>query len=188
MSKNATPKRGVLKDRQLKFVEEYLVDLNATQAAIRAGYAAQSAGQYGHDLLRKPHVQAAIEAEQKKLTQESGVTHRKLIEEAARLAFSDIRKVFTKDGALVAIHELDDATAAAISSVKVVTTGRGEEVEYVREIRLWDKNSAIEKLIKHLGLNPEPAAAETVQAITVTLDFETVRAKLAKHAAGASGA
>jgi phage terminase small subunit len=46
--------------KQAAFVDEYLIDLNATQAAIRAGYSAKTAGSYGNENLQKPEIQQAI--------------------------------------------------------------------------------------------------------------------------------
>ena len=57
---NGEPKKGSLNKRQRRFVAEYLIDLNATQAAIRAGYSKHTAGSQGFDLLRKPEIQAAV--------------------------------------------------------------------------------------------------------------------------------
>lgn len=147
--------------KQERFVEEYLIDLNATQAAIRAGYSEKTADQQGHQLLKKASVAAAIEkarAEQSKRTQ---VTADMVVRELARVGFSDVRKLLTDSDTLRPISTLDDETAAAVASVEIVAKPGGVDedgnrmVEHVHKIKLWDKNSALEKLGKHLGMFTE---------------------------------
>ena len=159
---------GDLNAKQAMFADEYLIDFNATQAAIRAGYSAKTAAVQGFGLLRKPNIQAIISAKQKELAHKAGITRERIIAEAGRLAFSDIRNIFDKDGNLKAIHELDDATAAAISGVELVVSGNGDDVTMTKKIKLWDKNSALDKLLKHLGIedtNPTDPVAALLAAI-----------------------
>ena len=143
--------------KQSQFVQEYLVDLNATQAAIRAGYSAKTAEQQGYQLLQKPSVQAAIAARQKEREQRTAVTADRVLLEAARLALFDPRKLFNDDGSPKGITELDDDTAAAVAGIEVVEQfeGSGKDrvfVGYLKKYRIADKNSALEKLFRHHGL------------------------------------
>lgn len=153
------PEAADILPKRERFVQEYLIDLNATQAAIRAGYSEKSAYSQGQRLLKDDEVQAAISAARDAASKRSGVTIERALQEMARLGFSDLRKVFTPGGNLISPEDWDDDTAAAISSVKVVTRPTGETaedgskiVEHVHEIKLWDKNSALDKLGKHLGM------------------------------------
>lgn len=154
----ATPKAArKLAPMQSVFVQEYLIDLNATQAAIRAGYSAKTAEQQGYQLLQKPSVQAAIAARQKEREQRTAVTADRVLLEAARLALFDPRKLFDDDGSPKGIHELDDDTAAAVAGIEVLEQfeGSGKErvfVGYLKKYRIADKNAALEKLFKHHGL------------------------------------
>jgi phage terminase small subunit len=148
-----------LTPKQDQFVKEYLVDLNATQAAIRAGYSAKTANEQGSRLLANAKVSAAIAEARAEVSEKTGVKIERVLQEMARLGFSDLRRVFTPGGNLISPEDWDDDTAAAISSVKVVTRPTGETaedgsriVEHVHEIKLWDKNSALDKLGKHLGM------------------------------------
>lgn len=149
-----------LTDKQARFVEEYLIDLNATQAAIRAGYSEKTAQIIGSENLSKPLIAEAIEKARKKTSTKLEITRERVLMEMARLAFSDPRKMFDEDGQLVPIHELDDDTAAAIGGIDVnMRATRGpdgetniNETEGVHKIKVWDKNAALEKLSKHLGL------------------------------------
>jgi phage terminase small subunit len=142
----------VLSPKQIRFIDEYLIDFNASAAAIRAGYSKKTAHSIGFENLRKPEIQQAIQAKQKELAHKAGVTRERIVEEAARLSFSDLRKLFDVDGNLKPLHELDDATAAAISSVELQVSGNGDDVVMTKKIKLWDKNSALDKLLKHLGM------------------------------------
>lgn len=148
-----------LTDKQARFVEEYLVDLNATQAAIRAGYSENTAAVIGCENLTKPNIASAIAQAKADRSTRTEITQDKVLREIARVGFSDLRKMMTDEGALLDPQEWDDDTAAAISSIEVVTTYNGETdengrkiPEHTKKIKVWDKNAALEKLCKHLGL------------------------------------
>lgn len=148
-----------LTEKQQRFVEEYLIDLNATQAAIRAGYSQDSASETGYENLRKPQIANAIAEAKSARSERTQITQDRVLREIARLGFSDLRKTMTDDGALLSPHDWDDDTAAAIAAIEVVTTYTGETdengnkvPEYTKKIKTWDKNSALEKLAKHLGI------------------------------------
>jgi phage terminase small subunit len=139
--------------RQKRFVEEYLVDLNATQAAIRAGYSPKTAEAQCSRLLSHVKVQRAIEARMAERSKRTEVTADRVLLEIARLGFSDLRRLFDEDGRLKRPDEWDDDTAASIASIEIVSRSLGDGVvEYVRKIKLWDKGKALDQLRKHLGL------------------------------------
>ena len=149
---NLTPK-------QARFVQEYLIDLNATQAAIRAGYSEDTARSQGQRLLTNVDIASAAEAALANREKRTEITADRVLKELARIGLSDLRNVFTEAGHLKHPGSWDDATAAAIASVKVVTRPSGgvdddgnKEVEHIHEIKMWDKNSALEKIAKHLGM------------------------------------
>lgn len=152
-------KREALTAKQERFVEEYLVDLNATQAAIRAGYSERTAYTMGHQTKNLPHIAAAIAARRATLSDKAGITTERVLAELAKIGFSDIRKMFTPGGNLLPIAELDDDAAACLSSVEVVTRrapgGEEAEVEHVAKIKLWDKKGALVDIGKHLGMFTE---------------------------------
>lgn len=141
-----------LTDKQARFVEEYIVDLNGKQAAIRAGYSNKYADRIAYQLLGKPRVRAALQAAQRRVSAETGVTHERVIKEISRLAFASSRNVMSwgPDGvAIKSSDELTDDEAAAVTSVKAVSNASGVETI---EVRLADKLGALEKLAKHLGM------------------------------------
>ena len=142
-----------LTDRQTLFVEHYVQSLNAKQSAIKAGYSEKTAEQQGYQLLQKPSVQAAISEISEKRSKAIGLTTERLLQEAMRLAFFDIRKLVDKDGNPLPISQLDDDTAAAIQGLDVATVGNMEiGVGQVLKYKIADKNAAIERLFKHKGL------------------------------------
>lgn len=151
--KNLTP-------RQAAFVREYLIDLNGTQAAIRAGYSAKTANEQASRLLAHVSVAAAVQAAMDARSERTEITADRVLAELAKVGFSDIRKLFDDDGKMKHVTMLDDETAAFVSSIKVVANkanradGENEqlEVENTLEIKVWDKLSALEKLGRHLKL------------------------------------
>lgn len=142
--------------KQRRFVREFLVDRNATQAAIRAGYSAKTAREQGHALRGKPEIQTLIREAEAQLAERTEITAERVIEEMARIAFSDVGDVFTDTGGLKRVEDMPSDIRRALSSVEVVTRkvqgGDGDEVEQVAKIRLWDKQQALVNLGKHLGL------------------------------------
>ena len=77
-----------LSPKQERFAMEYLIDLNATQAAIRAGYAKRTAGSQGHDLLKKPEIQAAIQEGRQEAEKRTDITLDRVLHELAILALA----------------------------------------------------------------------------------------------------
>lgn len=143
--------------KQARFVAEYLIDLNATQAAIRAGYSPRTASEQGTRLLGKAQIAKAVADAQAKRLARLDLTADRVLQEIARIAFSDIRTWFTAEGKLRPIHELPTDVAAALGSVEVRrerTRRDGEAVteEDVVKLKAWDKPRALDMLAKHFGL------------------------------------
>lgn len=149
-----------LTEKQLRFIEHYVIEQNATQAALKAGYAQASAGQKGHQLLKHPQVGPEIRRRLADLSERHGIDAERVLLEVKRLATSDVRRLFNEHGQLKPPHELDDDTAAAVSSIEVVARAGGVDehgntiIEYVHKIKFWDKNSALEKAGRNQGLFP----------------------------------
>lgn len=156
--KKAPVKAGTSKqaaaDRKNLFIEAYCANGgNATQAAITAGYSAKTADQQGSRLLKDVKVSAEIAERAQSVARIVGLTTERTLQEVARLAYSDVRKLFKADGTLKPIHELTDDEAAAVASVEIddITIGQ-VKVGSTTKIKHWDKNSALEKAMKHHGL------------------------------------
>lgn len=139
-----------LTDKQRRFVEEYLVDLNATQAAIRAGYSAKTASSQGERLLRNAEVRAAVSAGQKARSERTGITADRVLAELEKIAFADPRCVMSwgpKGVILRDSAELTDAEAAVLAEVAETKDGM--------RVKLHSKLDALGKLGQHLGLFKE---------------------------------
>lgn len=155
--------------RQERFVAEYLIDLVATQAAIRAGYSKKTAEQQGNRLLGNAKVAAAIAEAQSKRSERTEITQDRVLQELAKIGFSDMRKLarwgekpegVNEDGTadwpveLISSAKIDDDTAAAVSEIALTAQG-------IR-IKLHDKLSALDKIGKHLGMFAGDAPNVTV--------------------------
>lgn len=134
--------------KQKRFCEEYLIDLNATQAAIRAGYSPESARQSGADNMKNPYIRARIEKAMADRSRRTGVNADRVVMELAKIAFVNAADVIDADDATLKADAADE-DLAAVQSVKVKTFGE-DGVE--REIKLADKIKALELLGRHLGM------------------------------------
>lgn len=156
-----------LTDKQAKFVDEYLIDLNGTQAAIRAGYSENTASEIAYENLKKPQIIEALNSRREAIEKSTEITQERILKEYARIGFGDIRNaVKWRSNVLTAaldpdtgepsgIHvtdveffdseELDDDVAAAISEVKKDARGG-------LSIKLYDKKAALDSMAKHLGM------------------------------------
>lgn len=154
--------------KQEKFCNEYLIDLNATQAAIRAGYSEKTAAIIGFENLRKLNIQKFISLEREKTAKQAEITREKIVNEYAKLAFFDIRKVLTIDGGLKDTTEWDDDSAAAISGLESFDEKEPESgmvLGTVRKIKISDKRAALDSLCKVLGYNaPEKSEVKIQEA------------------------
>lgn len=140
-------------ERQRRFAEEYLIDLNGTQAAIRAGYSPKTANEQAVRLLANVSVRKLIDEGRAKQAERAGLSAERVLQEAMRLAFFDIRKLVDADGKPIPISQLDADTAAAIQGLDVASVGNMDVgIGQVLKYKIADKNSAIERLFKHLGL------------------------------------
>jgi phage terminase small subunit len=142
--------------KQEKFCNEYLIDLNATQAAIRAGYSEKTAAVIAAENLTKPNISQYIQEARQKSAEKAEISREKVINEYAKLAFFDIRKVLTVDGGLKNTTEWDDDSAAAIARLESYDEKEpdsGMVLGTVRKIKVSDKRAALDSLCKVLGFN-----------------------------------
>lgn len=158
-----------LTPKQKRFVEEYLIDLNATQAAIRAGYSPKTVKSIGQENLTKPDLQKAITRAMEERSRRTQITQDRVLKELAKIAFSngsDFAKVVTKPVIKQTINEttgeweekevqqqfveltdtdqLSEDKKAAIAGIK--------EGKFGIEVQSCDKVKALELIGKHLGM------------------------------------
>lgn len=140
--------------KQKRFVEEYLIDLNATQAAIRAGYSPDSAAVIASENLKKPNIRAYIDKAIAERSKRTGINADRVLRELAKIAFVNAPDVINLDDATLREDAAQDDTAAIASvKVKMIPTPEGQGIE--REIKLADKLKALELLGKHLKMFPD---------------------------------
>lgn len=136
-----------LTPKQQRFVEEYLIDLNGTQAAIRAGYSAKTANQIAAEYLAKPNIAHAVAVEIAARSARTDVTQDRVVRELARIAFVDPTKVVDFNTGTVK-PDLDEDDRAVLAGVKVKYGDTCTE----REVKFADKLKALELLGRHLNL------------------------------------
>lgn len=146
--------------RQRAFVAEYLIDLNGTQAALRAGYSATSAAETASELLRDPKVADAVAVGKAQRLSRVNMTADTVLHEMSILAKSSIEHYIVDDeGQVQLVAGAPDGAMGAIQSVKRKTIlhydddGNVNNRTYDVEIRLWDKPGSLKLMGKHAGLN-----------------------------------
>jgi phage terminase small subunit len=180
-SKKAKPgssKEEVAKRKAL-FVEAYVSHGgNATAAAITAGYSKKTAASQGQRLLKHVEISSQVDARRaetiKKAEESTELTVAGVLRELHSMVHADLRGAFDEKGALLPPSQWPDGLAKAIASVKVVELAGGAQVNgeagvmhvpmFTKEVKLWDKNSAIDKAMKHLGLFEKDNSQQPVTA------------------------
>ena len=137
-----------LTERQARFVAEYLVDLDATKAAKRAGYSEKTAYSIGFENLRKPEIQEAIQAAMDARAQRTEITQDRVLQELAVIGFSRATDFVQLDeNGRVILTPTDDLTEEQRRAVASIKEGK-----FGVELRLHDKLSALQLLGQHLGM------------------------------------
>lgn len=137
-------------NKQKRFVEEYLVDLNATQAAIRAGYSPKTANEQGNRLLSNVSIQHEVQRRMAEQSKRTGVTADRVVRELAKVAFLDMTKVVDGQGRIKENASEEDKSCIESIKYKSSSTDQGDSVE--REVKVASKLKALELLGKHLGM------------------------------------
>ena len=152
--------------RQSLFAQEFLVDLNATQAAIRAGYSPNTANEQAVRLMAKPEVKAEVERLQAQSANTLQISRERVLLELSKIAFSDIKKLYqTNQRKFVykSVSDIPDEFWPAISAIKITPSEWGDSIH----ITLHNKIGALEMLGRHLGLFEADNAQK--QAITINV-------------------
>lgn len=124
--------------RQQRFVDAYLLDPNATKAAIAAGYSEKTAGSQGHDLLKHPEIADAIELRTTKAIAVTDTSVERILLELEALGFSNLTQILDATGQLLPVNQWPREIAICIASMEFDTeTGR------LSKIRLWSKTQAL---------------------------------------------
>jgi phage terminase small subunit len=144
--------------KQDRFVAEYLANgLNATQAAVAAGYSEKTAQQQGSRLLLNGDVAAAVSGKTTLLMEKLEITADMVLQEIGKLAFFDPRKLFNADGSMKLISEIDDRSAASLAGFDVceLFEGTGDQKHaygLLKKVKLVDKTRNLEMLGRYFKM------------------------------------
>ena len=152
--------------KQQTFVEEYLIDLNATQAAIRAGYSAKNADKIGSELLGKTRVAEAVSMAMAERSRKTGINQDRILQEIAKLALVNIDDVVDlRTGKVKGSATKEDL--ACIQSIKIKPTEFGEE----REIKFYDKKRAAWLAESYLGMFKDKLEMDVDMDLNISIDY-----------------
>jgi phage terminase small subunit len=185
-----------LTTKQQRFVAEYLIDLNATQAAIRAGYSAKSARVVGCRSITKANIAAAIEKARTKRAERTELTQDWVVDELRKIAGANMLDYMKSTPAgdpyldFSALNR-DQGSVLAEVTVEDFVDGRGEGVRAVKRVKfkLHDKLGALDKLGRHLGLfdakhkRPDAPVEVTVEELRATVYRALARLHESRRAA-----
>ena len=164
--------------KQTRFVAEYLANgLNATKAAISAGYSEKTAASIGEENLRKPEISAAIEARTDKIMERLEVTADMVVQEIAKLAFFDPIHLLNSDGSDKQIHEIDARHRVSIAGFEVceLFEGSGDQKHaygLLKKVKLADKSRNLEMLGRYFKLfSPDREDLEVERVTTIVMDL-----------------
>lgn len=156
-----------LNPKQKRFCDEYLVDHNAKQAAIRSGYTKKTAEQQGSRLLSYAKVKAYLAIKAQKIEQKLEISAERTLLEIARLAYTPATAFYDKEGRLLPINELGADAAACLAGFDIEelwgfdgSLDGKSQIGELKKVKRFDKNRALEMLAKHFKLfidAPAPA-------------------------------
>ena len=158
----------MLTPMQERFVEEYLIDLDAKRAALRAGYRPATAGNASVNILRRPAVKAAVDAALTARGEKADLDADRVLRELSRVAFFDPRRLVGPDGQPLPLSALDPDTAAALSTLEL----RVQDGEVAARYRACDKLKALALLARHLGMEPKAPEEESAAGVVLLPEVE----------------
>jgi phage terminase small subunit len=139
--------------KQEQFCKEYLIDLNATQAAIRAGYSEDTAKSIGSENLTKPDISSCIEQLMAERSKRTAITADKVLQELAKMAFFNMQDVQDEEGNTLPFNEWSRDDLASLQEVTETKIGKDEDSIVInRKFKAADKKSSLELIGKHLKL------------------------------------
>ena len=163
-----------LNPKQQRFVEEYLIDLNATQAAIRAGYSPKTATAIASENLAKPNISAAIACAMAERSKRTGITQDRVLEELAKVAFIKLTDIVDDTGKIKA--DATDEDRACIESNKYKRTDTDTGYSEEREVKASPKLKALELIGRHLGMFESHSSKEQLKLNREKFEYEKEKA------------
>ena len=159
-------KKAKLTEKQQRFVDEYLIDLNATQAAIRAGYSVKTANEQGSQNLAKLSIQQAIAEQMAERSKRTGINQDRVDLELAKIALVKMTDIVDSQGRIKSDASPDDLACIESVKYKESESDTGSSVE--REVKIASKLKALELLGKHLGMWNDKLDVNITQPIVIT--------------------
>ena len=159
-------KKAKLTEKQQRFVDEYLIDLNATQAAIRAGYSVKTANEQGSQNLAKLSIQQAIAEQMAERSKRTGINQDRVVLELAKIALVKMTDIVDSQGRIKSDASPDDLACIESVKYKESESDTGSSVE--REVKIASKLKALELLGKHLGRWNDKLDVNITQPIVIT--------------------
>jgi phage terminase small subunit len=171
--------------RRTRFVKEYLLDQNATRAAIAAGYSEKTAGAQASRLLKDVNVRQAIDDQNAKVNAELDVSVERVKRELARLAFYDPLAFWNPNGTAKPLHEVDEDARRAIAGLDVAELFSGDGADrnlsgYVKKFKLADKGANLERLGRHLAMFTDKVEFNVGEELLARLAAGRTRARAGK--------
>lgn len=176
VKKQAAHSETALRDKQRRFVNEYLIDLNATQAAIRAKYSLKTAPFIGAENLKKPQIQAALQKAMADREKRTEITQDKVLKELALIGFADMADfIRIDDSGMIQANPLDSLAEGKSRIIRKVKEKRiirtvpgtkdkpdGEQIlESTYEFELHDKIKSLEMIGRHLRMFDDKQGGDT---------------------------
>lgn len=163
-------------DRQERFAREYVKDLNGRRSAIAAGYSENGADVVASRLLGNANVKKLVADLTKEKFSKLDISAERILQELARLAFLDPRKLFNESGGLRPIHELDEDTARAIAGLdheklfEHFGKGQAKHVGTTSKVKLADKTRALQLLGQYRKLFTEKVEVTGLEGLADKLN------------------
>jgi Phage terminase, small subunit len=143
--------------KQARFVEEYLIDLNATQAAIRAGYSQKNADGIASQLMAKTQVQAAIDAARANRSEETQINAAWVLKRLAAEAEADLADLYDDTGAIKPIQQWPkiwrQGLVAGVKHQELRDSEGNRTGEFIIDVKVSDRIRRLELIGKHIGVN-----------------------------------
>lgn len=158
-----------LTKKQKLFIDEYLIDLNATQAAIRAGYSAKTACEQGARLLANVKVQGTIAEHMAERSKRTGVNQDRIVRELAKIAFVNLTDIVDEEGRIRSNATDEDLSCLESIKYKESSSDTGDSVE--REVKIASKLKALELLGKHVGMWNDKLNVEMDAELNIHVDY-----------------
>ena len=165
--------------KQEAFINEYLIDKNATQAAIRAGYSVKTARQMGDENLSKPYIASEIESRLATLAEKAGLSAELVLASLARELRFDPADLYDEWGNIKPIHEIPEDARKCLVGMETAQVGSPEAPVMVQKVKWINAANARDQAMKHLGLYEKDNAQKTdpVRDLIMAIQGNSIRPK-----------